>query len=125
MGYNFSSYIGVMGQLDYNSMGFNGATTSAQGVPGGDVHVFSASIDPIMHLTPKSHFDLYAIGGGGLYHWYQQFSAPASGVITPFASPDRSPHHPDFRGRVFSEQTRLECRDGYCVWDQMARQDFR
>jgi hypothetical protein len=87
VGFNFSNYIGVMGQLDYNSMGFNGATTSALGIPGGGVHVFSATLDPIIHLTPRSHFDLYAIGGGGLYHWYQQFSAPAAGaVITPFAS---------------------------------------
>jgi hypothetical protein len=38
-------------------------------------------VDPIVHLTPRSHFDLYAIGGGGLYHWYQQFSAP-SGLVT-------------------------------------------
>ena len=86
VGYNLNSYIGVMGQLDYNSMGFNGATLGSLGVPGGGVHVFSATVDPIVHLTPKSHFDLYAIGGGGLYHWYQQFSAPASGAITPFAS---------------------------------------
>jgi hypothetical protein len=86
VGFNLNSYIGVMGQLDYNSMGFNGATLGSLGVPGGDIHVFSATVDPIVHLTPRSHFDLYAIGGGGLYHWYQQFSSPASGVITPFAS---------------------------------------
>src|ERR1700735_411991 len=60
VGFNFSNYIGVMGQLDYNSMGFNGATTSALGIPGGGVHVFSATLDPIIHLTPRSHFDLYA-----------------------------------------------------------------
>src|ERR1700721_1765294 len=28
----------------------------------------------------------WGFGGGCLYHWYQQFSAPASGAITPFAS---------------------------------------
>jgi hypothetical protein len=54
-------------------------------IPGGDVHVFSATIDPIVHLTPRSHFDLYAVGGGGLYHWSEQFSAPA-GLVTPFAT---------------------------------------
>jgi hypothetical protein len=85
VGYNFSNYIGVMGQLDYNSMGMNGAALGASGFPGGDIHVFSATLDPIVHLTPRSHFDLYAIGGGGLYHWYQQFSAPTGVVSNSFA----------------------------------------
>ncbi len=85
VGYNFSSYLGVLGELGYNSLGFNGTTVSSLGFPGGDVHVFSATIDPIVHLTPRSHFDLYAVGGGGLYHWSEQFSAPA-GVVTPFAT---------------------------------------
>ena len=81
VGYNFSNYIGVMGQLDFNSMGMNGTALGTSGFPGGYIHVFSATVDPIVHLTPRSHFDLYAIGGGGLYHWYQQFSAP-SGLVT-------------------------------------------
>jgi Outer membrane protein beta-barrel domain len=85
VGYNFSNYLGVMGQLDYNSMGMNGAALGTSGFPGGDIHVFSATIDPIVHLTPKSHFDVYAIGGGGLYHWYQQFSAPTGLVSNSFA----------------------------------------
>ncbi len=85
IGYNFSSYLGVLSELGYNSLGFNGATVSSLGYPSGDVHVFSATIDPIVHLTPRSHFDLYAVGGGGLYHWSEQFSAP-TGVVTPFAT---------------------------------------
>jgi len=84
-GINFSNYIGVMGQLDFNSMGMNGAALGTSGFPGGDIHVFSATIDPIVHLTPKGHFDLYAIGGGGLYHWSQQFSAPTGVVSSSFA----------------------------------------
>src|SRR5579863_5580372 len=61
VGYNFSSYIGTMVQLDYNSLGMNGAALGTSGFPGGDIHVFSATVDPIVHLTPKSRFDLYAI----------------------------------------------------------------
>jgi Outer membrane protein beta-barrel domain len=85
VGYNFSNYVGVMGELGYNSLGFNGATLGNLGYPGGGVDIFSATIDPIVHLTPKSHFDLYAIGGGGLYHWHENFSSPA-GLVTPFDS---------------------------------------
>jgi len=83
VGFNFSNRLGVLGELGYTSLGFNGTTLSNLGYPGGGVDVFSATVDPIVHLTPQSHFDLYAIGGGGLYHWYENFSRPA-GVVTPF-----------------------------------------
>jgi hypothetical protein len=84
-GFNFSPYIGVMGELGYNSLGFNGTTLNTLGYPGGNVNIFSATVDPIVHLTPRSRFDLYAIGGGGLYHWSEQFSKPA-GLVTTFDS---------------------------------------
>jgi hypothetical protein len=85
VGYNFSSYVGVMGELGYNSLGINSNTLGNTGYSGGGFHVFSATVDPIVHLTPKSHFDLYAIGGGGLYHVYESFSAASGAVISPFA----------------------------------------
>jgi hypothetical protein len=84
-GFNLNSYLGVLGEVGYTSFGFNSTTLANLGYPNGGVNVFSATIDPIVHLTPRSHFDLYAIGGGGLYHWNQNFSAPG-GVVTPFAS---------------------------------------
>ena len=84
-GFNFSNYIGVLGEVGYTSFGFNGTTLGSLGYPNGGVNVLSATIDPIVHLTPRSHFDLYAIGGGGLYHWDENFSAPA-GAVTPLAT---------------------------------------
>jgi hypothetical protein len=84
VGYNFSPYFGTMLQLDYNSFGINSATLNNIGVPGGDLHVFSATIDPIVHLTPKHHADVYIIGGGGLYHRNQEFTQPSSATLTGF-----------------------------------------
>ncbi|MBV9770506.1 MAG: outer membrane beta-barrel protein [Bryobacterales bacterium] len=85
VGYNFSNYVGAMLQTDFNSMGLNGNTLGNIGYGGANVNIFSATIDPIVHLTPKSHFDLYAIGGGGLYHLYDNFSgAPGSGFVSSF-----------------------------------------
>jgi hypothetical protein len=84
-GINFSNYFGVLGEVGYNSLGFNGTTLSGLGYSSGQVNIFSATIDPIVHLTPRSHFDLYAVGGGGLYRWSEQFSQP-SGLITPFST---------------------------------------
>ncbi len=85
VGYNFSSHFGVMGELGYNSLGISSTTLNNIGYSGGGFHVFSATVDPIVHLTPKGHFDLYAIGGGGLYHVNEDFSAAAGAVVTPFS----------------------------------------
>jgi hypothetical protein len=76
VGWNFSPYVGAMLQTNYNSLGINSTTLSNIGVPGGGVHVFSATIDPILHLHPKGHWDAYIVGGGGLYHEYQNLTAP-------------------------------------------------
>lgn len=83
-GYNFSSYLGAKIQLDYNSFGINSATLQRIGFPGGDVHVFSATIDPIVHLNPHGRVDFYLIGGGGLYHRTQQFTQPSVATFTAF-----------------------------------------
>jgi hypothetical protein len=48
-GFNFSQYAGAMVQLDYNRFGINGTTLNGAGFPGGEVNVFSATLDPIVH----------------------------------------------------------------------------
>ena len=73
-----------MVDLGYNSFGINSATLSNIGVPGGDVHVVSATLDPIVHLTPHSHFDVYIVGGGGMYRRQQDFTAPSTATFTGF-----------------------------------------
>jgi len=83
-GVNFNSYIGAMIDLGYDSFGINSSTLANIGVPGGGLHVFSATLDPIVHLNPKGHFDLYLTGGGGLYHRYQEFTQPNVAVTTGF-----------------------------------------
>lgn len=83
-GFNFNSYVGAMVNLNYNSMGINAATLSNVGAPGGDISVFSATLDPIVHLTPRGHFDLYLTGGGGLFHRNQEFTQPGVASVVGF-----------------------------------------
>ncbi len=80
VGVNFTSVIGAKVQVGYDSMGINSTTLANLGVPGGDLHIFSATLDPIIHLTPHRHFDFYLIGGGGMYKRTQEFTSP--GVAT-------------------------------------------
>lgn len=84
VGYNFNPYVGAMIQTDFNRLGINSTTLNNIGFPGGDVHVFSATVDPIVHLNPHGHLDFYVIGGGGLYHRYQEFTAPSIATVTGF-----------------------------------------
>ena len=83
-GINFGPYLGAMIDVGYNSFGINSTTLSNIGVPGGDVHIFSATLDPVVHLTPRSHFDMYIIGGGGVFHRYQEFTQPSVATVVGF-----------------------------------------
>jgi hypothetical protein len=78
VGANFTSWIGAELQLGYNSMGINSATLGSLGFGRGNVHIFSATVDPIIHLNPHGHIDFYLIGGGGVYHHNEDFNGPAT-----------------------------------------------
>jgi hypothetical protein len=84
VGWNFNHQVGALLDLNYNSMGMNSTTLAVEGAPGGGVHVFSATIDPIVHLTPKAKFDVYVTGGGGMYRMEQDLTAPTVGYYTGF-----------------------------------------
>ncbi len=75
-GYNFNSYLGALIDLNVTSMGVNSTTLNGIGVQGGNLNVFSATLDPIVHLLPHSRFDVYFTGGGGEYRRSQIFVAP-------------------------------------------------
>lgn len=83
-GVNFTPYVGAMLNVGFDWMGISSSTLRGIGVPGGDLQVFSARIDPIVHLNPKGHADIYITGGGGLYHRYQEFTRPTVAFATGF-----------------------------------------
>ena len=76
-GFNFNRYVGAMVDLGYNRFDINGVTLLNAGFPDGDVSVFSATLDPIVHLNPGHRVDIYVTGGGGLYHVNQEFTQPS------------------------------------------------
>ena len=56
--------------------GVNTAVLSNLGFGGGNLNVFSATINPVVHLMPGKPVDVYITGGGGFYHQYQNFTQP-------------------------------------------------
>jgi len=83
-GFNFSPYLGAKINLGADMMDINSATLNAVGVPDGNVRVFHATLDPVVHLTPHHRIDVYVTGGGGLFHRYQEFTAPTVVNTTAF-----------------------------------------
>jgi len=83
-GVNFNPYVGVMVNAAYDNMGINSSTLSTFGAPGGRMSVLSFTLDPIVHLNPKGHTDIYITGGGGLFHRYNEFTAPTVSTFIGF-----------------------------------------
>lgn len=79
-GYNFLPWVGANLDFGFDNMGINSGTLSGYGAGGGTVRVFSLTLDPIIHLTPRSRVDVYLTGGGGYFHEQTQFTDP--GVAT-------------------------------------------
>jgi opacity protein-like surface antigen len=84
LGYNVTPYVGFLGQFNFNQFDINSTTLNALGFPGGDVSLWSLTLNPIVHTNPRGPVDLYFIGGGGLYHRRQEFTQPSSAVFTGF-----------------------------------------
>jgi len=85
VGMNFSRFAGIKLNLGFDDMGINSATLGQVGVPGGGVHLFSATIDPVVHVSPaSSRVDVYLTGGGGMFHEYQNFTAPTLVTTTAY-----------------------------------------
>lgn len=83
-GINFNSVLSAKIDVGYNDFGINSATLNAFGVPGGAMHIFSATLDPVIHLNHGGPVDVYLTGGGGWYRRYQEFTAPTTAFGTGF-----------------------------------------
>ena len=83
-GINFNAWLAAKVDVGYNDMDINSATLNSLGFPGGSFHIFSATLDPVLHLNHRGPVDLYLTGGGGIYHQYQQFTAPTVAFGTVF-----------------------------------------
>lgn len=76
--FNFSRFIGARIDAAWDGMGIGGVTLANAGAANGDMHIFSASLEPVVHLAPIHHIDIYAFGGGGVYHLADQFGSPST-----------------------------------------------
>ncbi len=91
-GYNITAGVGfhpiraagVMAEFGFNDMGINNSALSKIGVPNGSGRIYSATLNPMIHLMPRKRTDLYVIGGGGFYRRTIEFTQPSSAIATGF-----------------------------------------
>jgi hypothetical protein len=75
-GVNFTPHFGAMVDVGYNSMGISSPMLNNLGFGGGSLTVFSVTLNPVVHLLPKSSTDIY-VTGGGYYRENQDFTQPS------------------------------------------------
>ena len=76
--------VGVMAEFGFNRLGLTSGALSRVGVPDGSGRIYSATLNPMVHLNPKGRFDVYLIGGGGYYRRTVEFTQPSSAIATAF-----------------------------------------
>jgi len=84
IGYNFHPQFALTADFTLNSFGVNRPTLNALGFPDGNVKMWSATLNPVIHLVPRSPVDVYVTGGYGFYQWRQQFTTPTTQTFTGF-----------------------------------------
>src|SRR5690242_11182237 len=51
-GMNFTPHFGVSAEFGYNRLDLSDNILSAVGVPGGNAHIYSVTLEPTVHLNP-------------------------------------------------------------------------
>jgi hypothetical protein len=83
-GYNFTKSVGILGEFGYNRLALSTATLTSVGVPDGNGHIYSATLEPIVHFNGGGRCGAYLIGGGGFYRRTVEFTAPTVGTVNLF-----------------------------------------
>ena len=83
-GLNFAPQFGISAEFGYNRLNLSDGVLSQAGVPGGNAHVYSVTLEPTVHLNPHGRFGAYILGGGGFYRRTIDFTAPTVQDLTFF-----------------------------------------
>jgi hypothetical protein len=75
-GLNFTKHVGALIEYQFIDDKLPGALIAETGASGGNAHIWSFTIDPVIDLFPKSTNDVYITGGGGFYRKLTSFTDP-------------------------------------------------
>jgi opacity protein-like surface antigen len=76
-GYKFNDRLSLIGEWNFNDLGVPHSLANAVAqVPGGNEHLWTATLNPKFNVIRKGRFDGYAIGGGGFSRSLVSFTRP-------------------------------------------------
>jgi hypothetical protein len=75
-GWRFSNRISLMTEYQFIDDKLPGVIIAEAGATGGNDHIWSLTLDPVIDLMPKSKVDVYVTGGGGFYRKVTSFTDP-------------------------------------------------
>ena len=76
VGYRFNPHLSLMAEYQFIDDKLPGSLIADAGANGGQAHIWSLTLDPVIDLFPKRRDDIYVTGGGGFYRKLTQFTDP-------------------------------------------------
>lgn len=75
-GYRFDRYLSVLAEYQFMDDKLPGAMIAQTGANGGNAHIWSFTLAPVVDLFPKRSNSIYVTGGGGFYRKVTNFTDP-------------------------------------------------
>jgi hypothetical protein len=75
-GLNFNKHLALLAEYQFIDDKLPGAIIAETGANGGNAHIWSLTLAPVVDLFPKSKNDIYVTGGGGFYRKLTSFTNP-------------------------------------------------
>ena len=76
-GENFDRQFAMLAEYQFISDKLPGKIIAQTGADGGNAHIWSLTLSPVVSLMPRSSNDVYLTGGGGFYRKVTNFTNPA------------------------------------------------
>jgi len=77
VGYKFTPRFALMAEYQFDRNKIPGAVLAAVGEPGGFIHTWSLTMDPVFYYKTGGRVGGYITGGGGFYRKVTSFTEPA------------------------------------------------
>ena len=75
-GMHFAHGLGLLLEYQFIDDGLPSAIVAEAGASGGNIHMWSFTVDPVINLMPKRATSVYVTGGGGFYRKVTNFTDP-------------------------------------------------
>jgi Outer membrane protein beta-barrel domain len=80
VGYKFAPDLAIMAEYQFIRTGIPDAVLATVGEPGGNVHTWSLTLDPVLTYKNTGSWGGYVTGGGGFYRKLTSFTQPVDAI---------------------------------------------